>query len=544
MMEPEPENETHAAPAAAAAEAAEEGFPPSSSSPFSHEIRLAGISASRDCAAPPDDVPVLPFPAELDFATMKETRGGSIWGFLHGRVGLSLPGAEIVELRRFGCRSLWDRFRLQKAVVTRENGEDANTQLMFHATSDPSKITGTGYGENGNGFDPRLSNPRGAYGAGAYFAEHAAYPVSIYPRKANADGTFDVFVAEVIVGHEKDYGESRAQGLHRPPDRAPGRLFDSVSGTEGGIGTRHGKESFGRQTVVFDTDRSYPHFLMTIRLPAIVVAAESFASPASSAYFGRTWDDPKYYETMRAVECAGKLFVGARGSTKFHLACYDPATAQWSYSKSGGWLADAQGWAHEKHYKTVRMTSVGGKVYVTARGSRELHIKCFDAASATWEAVTYPSYFPDADQWGDPKYYETMRAVECAGKLFVGARGSTKFHLACYDPATAQWSYSKSGGWLADAQGWAHEKHYKTVRMTSVGGKVYVTARGSRELHIKCFDAETSGWVVGRVLPALNYFQMQTSGTTQNIMQRCTLSSVRISCLLGQGGQPRSTRSA
>ena len=75
-MEPEPENETHAAPAAA--KAVEEGFPPSSSSLFSHEIRLAGISASRDCAAPPNDVPVLPFPAELDFATMKETRGRSI----------------------------------------------------------------------------------------------------------------------------------------------------------------------------------------------------------------------------------------------------------------------------------------------------------------------------------------------------------------------------------------------------------------------------------------------------------------------------------
>jgi hypothetical protein len=175
---------------------------------------------------------------------------------------------------------------------------------------------------------------------------------------------------------------------------------------------------------------------MTIRLPAIVVAAESFASPASSAYFGRTWDDPKYYETMRAVECAGKLFVGARGSTEFHLACYDPATAQWSYSKSGGWLADAQGWAHEKHYKTVRMTSVGGKVYVTARGGRELHIKCFDAETSCWvvgRVLPALNYFPDADQWDDAKYYATMHAIECSDKLFVGARGSTKIHAVCLE---------------------------------------------------------------------------------------------------------------
>eukprot|EP01043_Picozoa_sp_COSAG02_P082260 COSAG02_NODE_20525_length_827_cov_1.126374_1_plen_217_part_10 len=208
-----------------------EGVPPSI------EIPIANVCASR-CYEPPPPGQVLPFPAALDFATMRESHGSPLWDYLHKRVALSLPGSEILELRRFGCRNLWERFQMRKFLIARENNGNANTQLMFHGTADPTKITGTGFGENGNGFDPRHSNLRGAYGAGAYFAEHAFYPVCIYPREQNLPGVFHIFVAEVIVGQEKDYGDSCARGLRLPPERTPGHIFDSVSGTEGRIGTR------------------------------------------------------------------------------------------------------------------------------------------------------------------------------------------------------------------------------------------------------------------------------------------------------------------
>ena len=48
------------------------------------------------------------------------------------------------------------------------------------------------------GDDFRRANG-GAYGRGAYFASAAAYPVRIFPKRQNGDGTFTLIVAEVAL---------------------------------------------------------------------------------------------------------------------------------------------------------------------------------------------------------------------------------------------------------------------------------------------------------------------------------------------------------
>ena len=93
-----------------------------------------------------------------------------MWNYMQARIKKDLPFAKVCGLRRFGIRHLWEQFKLQKAMTAaRNNDQNPNTQLLFHASPDPSLITGTGYGENGNGFDPRCGT-RGSYGTGAYFA--------------------------------------------------------------------------------------------------------------------------------------------------------------------------------------------------------------------------------------------------------------------------------------------------------------------------------------------------------------------------------------
>ena len=100
---------------------------------------------------------------------------------------------------------------------------------------------------------------------GAYFATHAAYPVNIYPRRANPSGTYDLIVAEVACGSVCDLGDRVDGSLKRAPARTEVLLHHSVRGTEQGIGARLStSHAHGEQFVVYDHHRAYPHFLLTI----------------------------------------------------------------------------------------------------------------------------------------------------------------------------------------------------------------------------------------------------------------------------------------
>ena len=141
-MEPEPEEGS-----------AEEGIPPRVLTEADY-ITLSSIIPAAGFPTPiPRDDPFL-FPRESDFSTQIVKSGSAVFQYLADRVQQSLPGATIVNVRRFGERGLWDRFCATKASIQRRHGDSAISQLLFHATERPDYITGTGFGENGNGFDP------------------------------------------------------------------------------------------------------------------------------------------------------------------------------------------------------------------------------------------------------------------------------------------------------------------------------------------------------------------------------------------------------
>ena len=90
------------------------------------------------------DAEALPFPPALDFVTARVGELDPIWNYLHVRVERTLPSAELVNIRRFGERGLWESFKCEKELTARRNGGSANSQLLFHGTENPQNITGTG----------------------------------------------------------------------------------------------------------------------------------------------------------------------------------------------------------------------------------------------------------------------------------------------------------------------------------------------------------------------------------------------------------------
>mmetsp|Transcript_21647 Transcript_21647/g.56491 ORF Transcript_21647/g.56491 Transcript_21647/m.56491 type:complete len:543 (+) Transcript_21647:215-1843(+) len=229
------------------------------------------------CECVRDDVPVS-ITENLRFGVFGVPRGSPAFDEIARSVATSLPDAEVVHVQRVFNGTLWPAFCVQRDLVAASNEGDANMKLMFHVASreNLSQILGSTIdaGSNASGFNPNFSGScaYSSKGCGCYFAEHAAYPVRIHPREFDEErGTFTLVVAVVICGRVKDMGAEVRSFVTAP--KAPGAGdYDSVSGTELGIGYRHipqGRAEFGRQSIVYRPDRAYPMFVVTIRPPTV-----------------------------------------------------------------------------------------------------------------------------------------------------------------------------------------------------------------------------------------------------------------------------------
>jgi hypothetical protein len=244
--------------------------------------------------------------------------GCDAWTSIQARLQESLPRHVVTALEEIENTELLLDFDRQKDIVagkpvnaarggTTENRADV--RLAFHAMAggpDELKKIYEG-GRAHGGFDFRLARG-GAYGRGAYFAEHAIYSAYLFPRpRKAADGSVVLLVAEVILGQSKDMGRlcgnDRCAGIgtacqpigseeicrlvRDPPiEGAAGETYDSVQGTESSFGIHAGRcfpnnqmradakrfggnaagcEEYGRQYIVYSKAKAYPKYLVTIR---------------------------------------------------------------------------------------------------------------------------------------------------------------------------------------------------------------------------------------------------------------------------------------
>ena len=242
--------------------------------------------------------------------------GCEAWARVQARVQESLPQHVVTMLEEINNNQLLLDFERQKEIAAAKPAnaargdtveERANVRLAFHAMAGGPDRLKKIYedGREHGGFDFRLARG-GAYGRGAYFAEHAIYSAYLFPRPEKAaDGSIVLLVAEVILGQPKDMGgrcwDDHCVGIGTacqpigsqeigklvrdpPVGGAAGETYDSVQGTErsfgihGPAGLHHprpdarryggnaaGCEAYGLQYIVYDKAKAYPRYLVTIR---------------------------------------------------------------------------------------------------------------------------------------------------------------------------------------------------------------------------------------------------------------------------------------
>jgi len=179
------------------------------------------------------------------FQSFDVVRGTEEWATVAGRFLEGLPQCPISRIERVQNKQLWLWFFLKKKELDSKNGSShgSNEKYAFHGSrANAYDIILK------DGFDHRVANMGGAYGAGIYFA-HSSATSSSYVGSSGFAGRKMLF-CRVLVG---DIGPGKS-GLRRPPEKktwfgGKSILYDSV-GNDGGV------------YVIFDNHQAYPEYVI------------------------------------------------------------------------------------------------------------------------------------------------------------------------------------------------------------------------------------------------------------------------------------------
>jgi len=184
-------------------------------------------------------------PQNSPFQSFDVIKGSDEWNVIHNRFIQSLPGNHISRIERIQNKTLWLWYYLKKKELDMKNNlsKGANEKMAFHGSrANAYDIILK------DGFDNRVANMGGSYGAGIYFAHNSGTSNGYV-----APGAFNkrkMLYCRVLIG---DIGPGKS-GLRRPPEKSTSPfgktvLYDSV-GTDGNI------------YVVFDDHQCYPEYVI------------------------------------------------------------------------------------------------------------------------------------------------------------------------------------------------------------------------------------------------------------------------------------------
>ena len=158
--------------------------------------------------------------------------------------------------RGAACSSLLSQPEVAKWVVDeRIIDETLNEFYLWHGTKpETAEILAE------SGFDERVANLGGLYGAGSYFADTACKS-NQYAKEKTAKGERVMLYCRVLMGeaHMTKTTHSDRRPPINPAAGQKGRTFDSIFAQKG---VANDGKQFHNEYVVFKSDQCYPEFIV------------------------------------------------------------------------------------------------------------------------------------------------------------------------------------------------------------------------------------------------------------------------------------------
>ncbi len=183
------------------------------------------------------------------------------------------------------------------------------------------------------------------------------------------------------------------------------------------------------------------------------------------------WNDPDNYHTLRMADYNGDGRADLCARANDGMICWPSTGTGFGPAIQTGALSNYNGWAVPQYYSTIRMADINGdgKADLCARGGAAFY--CWLSLGDTFSTtlITGPA-LSDANGWGDPTNYATLRMgdVNGDGKADVCARANDEF--LCWLSDGAGFPTQVNGPALSDANGWANQVYWSTLRLTDIDG--------------------------------------------------------------------------
>ena len=224
-------------------------------------------------------------------------------------------------------------------------------------------------------------------------------------------------------------------------------------------------------------------------------AATNWASSLSDA---NGWNAEKYYATLDFPDVTGDAKADLCGRGGAGIVCGSSSGS--AFAAPSTWnsaFSDANGWGVPQYYKTIKYPNVNGdtKADVCGRGGTGIFCATSDGSSAFGGTANWAPDFSDANGWTAAKYYSTISFPDLNGdgKADVCGRGSAGLVCGISNGS----SFTNVHLWsdaFSDANGWNTESHYGTLVYSDIDadGKVDVCGRGATGLY--CAYSNGSGF--------------------------------------------------
>ena len=148
----------------------------------------------------------------------------------------------------------------QPSLPSLELSTDLNELLLFHGTDHKTALTIAQHG-----FDERVADLKGLYGAGSYFADASCKSNQYASRSSTPQGEHVLLLCRVLMGWAFPTTSQHKQERRPPANPAvgPNRPYDSIF-AESGVG--RGGQQEHNEYVVFDRSQVYPEYILHYKL--------------------------------------------------------------------------------------------------------------------------------------------------------------------------------------------------------------------------------------------------------------------------------------
>ncbi len=182
------------------------------------------------------------------------------------------------------------------------------------------------------------------------------------------------------------------------------------------------------------------------------------------------YNDVKYYATTKLadINADGKFDFCAR--FKDHFNCYLSTGEGFSDTPIHfDDMGDAQGWGKPQYYMTIRMADINGDGMADVCGRSSSGVLCWPSNGDSFgDAITGPAW-TDAN-WEKAPYYSTIRMPDINGdhKADLCARDSSG--VVCHLSTDEGFGDEIRGPEWSDSNGWKDPEHYATLQFGDING--------------------------------------------------------------------------